>query len=187
CEVEYLRNGDETKKTKERKCGRNINEQKNELEWKPEHCAHLIGKVIKLTDEQGNKKCYYERFKFRGEKYGLEHSVLLFPEDASKEPYVAIIKKTNGFIVHKMWIKNMLETGNPKTQETSSKNECSVYFVPENKQVTNYGFIVQRMISRVGDLLDIQKKPHTSMSRRMQLVSEKFIKKVKRTQPENII
>ncbi|CAH2046354.1 unnamed protein product, partial [Thlaspi arvense] len=203
--------------------------KENELEWKPEHCAHLKGKVIKITNEQRNEKCHYERFKFRGGKYGLEDSVLLFPEDASKNPYVAIIKDIyvqgkEGYVklevqwfyhpedVDKKYIRNWKSKDSrdifysfhrDEVSAESVKDDCSVYFVPENKQVPNHGFIVQRVyntenkkmrkfthhdfneqqkqeldlllektISRVGDLLDILMKKHTFIPRHMELVPE---------------
>lgn len=46
--------------------------KKTNLEWKPEDCAHVIGRMIKFTGGEGEKKkCHYETFEFHGKKYGL--------------------------------------------------------------------------------------------------------------------
>ncbi|CAH2060766.1 unnamed protein product [Thlaspi arvense] len=148
--------------------------KENELQWGPEHSARPIGKVIKITNKQGNEKCHYERFKFRGRKYGLisfEGSVILFSEDASKKLYVAIIKDIyvqgkKGYVKLKVhWFYHLEDVDkkyvrNWKSKDSkdifyrfhrdevfaeSVKDDSSVYFVPDNKQVPNHGFIVQRV------------------------------------------
>ncbi|VVB11968.1 unnamed protein product [Arabis nemorensis] len=132
------------------------------LEWKPEDCANVIGRMVKFTGGEGEKKkCHYETFEFHGKKYGLESSVLLVPEDINQKPYVAIIKdiyiqgKEGYVMLEVQWFYRPEDVekkiiGNKEFKDSrylfysfhrdavfaeSVKHMCIVNFVPETKQI----------------------------------------------------
>ncbi|CAD5328787.1 unnamed protein product [Arabidopsis thaliana] len=152
--------------------------KKAKLEWRPEDYAQAIGLSHKCTGKGEKKKCHYKTFQFHANKYGLEDSVLLVPEDGEK-PYVAIIKdiytqgKEGHVKLEVQWLYRPEEVekkyvGNWKSKGSrdlfysfhrdevfaeSVKDDCIVHFVQENKQIPNRrkhpGFIVQHVYDSV--------------------------------------
>ncbi|XP_056850359.1 uncharacterized protein LOC108824893 [Raphanus sativus] len=115
-----------------------------------------VGEPVKVTD----KGTHYGQFEYGGNRYELEDSVLLYPDDNSLEPYIAIIKditqKQDGSMtILGQWFYCQEEAkkkdgGNWETNDTrelfysfhrdevpaeSVMRRCVVYFVPAHKKL----------------------------------------------------
>ncbi|KAG2330336.1 hypothetical protein Bca52824_001516 [Brassica carinata] len=115
-----------------------------------------VGELVKVTD----KGTHYGQFDYSGNRYELEDSVLLYPEDNSLEPYIAIIKditqkKDGSMTILGQWFYRQEEAkkkdgGNWEANDTrelfysfhrdevpaeSVMRRCVVYFVPAHKQL----------------------------------------------------
>ncbi|XP_010412499.1 PREDICTED: uncharacterized protein LOC104698806 [Camelina sativa] len=157
--------------------------KKAKLEWKPWDCAKPIGEVIKRTGGREKITCHYETFEFHGTRYGLQDTVLLAPEISNQNYYVAIIKdiyvkEKDGLVkLEVQWfyrredikIKQVGKWESENSREIffsfhrdevfaeSVKHKCLVYFVPDDKQISNYSehpdFIVRKVYDGINSKL----------------------------------
>ncbi|XP_010427116.1 PREDICTED: uncharacterized protein LOC104712020 [Camelina sativa] len=157
--------------------------KKAKLEWREWECAKPIGEVIKRTGGKEKKKCHYETFEFHGKRYGLEDTVLLVPEISNQNNYVAIIKdiyvkEIDGLVkLEVQWFYRredieIKQVGKWESKDSgeiffsfyrdevfaeSVKHDCLVYFVPDDKQISNYtehpDFIVKKVYDSINKKL----------------------------------
>ncbi|PSR91494.1 Chromatin remodeling protein like [Actinidia chinensis var. chinensis] len=136
--------------------------------------AKSIGDVVRVSGKGRGRRRHYESFEYDGNRYDLEDSVLLVPEESNQKPYVAIIKDitqgTDGsMMVTGQWFYRPEEAekkggGNWQSHDTrelfysfhrdevpaeSVMHKCVVHFIPRNKQIPNRkqhpGFIVKKV------------------------------------------
>ncbi|KAL0749326.1 hypothetical protein Bca101_031329 [Brassica carinata] len=190
------------------------------------HGAKPVGEPVKVRGKGKGRRTHYRQFEHGGYRYQLEDSVLLYQEDNSLKPYVAIIKditqkKDGRMMILGQWFYRREEAkkkggGNWEANDTrelfysfhfdeapaeSVMHRCVVYFVPAHKQLPkrrdNPGFIVQKVydtdektlweltdkvyevskqheidllveksMSRLGDLPDLETEERVEMAKR---------------------
>ncbi|CAN7019152.1 unnamed protein product, partial [Brassica oleracea var. botrytis] len=54
--------------------------------------AKPVGEPVKVTGRGERRRNHYGQFEYKGERYELEDTVMLFSEENSLIPYIAIIK-----------------------------------------------------------------------------------------------
>nr|VDC60716.1 unnamed protein product [Brassica rapa] len=153
--------------------------KKDDEETPPEELepddAKPVGEPVKVT----GRGTHYWQFEYGGNRYELEDSVLLHPEDNSLEPYVAIIKditkKQDGrMMILGQWFYRQEDAkktdgGNWVVNDThelfysfhrdevpaeSVIERCVVNFVPAHKQLPRgTGFIVREVYDTVAKKL----------------------------------
>ncbi|KAG5383994.1 hypothetical protein IGI04_035464 [Brassica rapa subsp. trilocularis] len=139
-------------------------------ELKPDD-AKPVGEPVKVT----GRGTHYGQFEYGGNRYELEDSVLLHPEDDSLEPYVAIIKditkeQDGSMMILVQWFYRQEDAkkkdgGNWVVNDTRGRfysfhrdevpaesvmQRCVVNFVPAYKQLpSGRGFIVRKVYDAV--------------------------------------
>ncbi|KAF5198803.1 bromo-adjacent-like protein [Thalictrum thalictroides] len=140
--------------------------------------AKPIGVVMKESGKGRNKRTHYEAFEYDGNRFELEDSVLLTPEERGQKPYVAIIKditqgKDGSMMVLGQWFYRPEEAekrdgGSWEARDTrelfysfhrdevpaeSVMHKCLAHFVPLDKQFPDRsvhpGFIIQKVYDTV--------------------------------------
>ncbi|KAG2330359.1 hypothetical protein Bca4012_020050 [Brassica carinata] len=138
------------------------------------HRAKPVGAPVKVTGKGKRRRTHYGKFENGCHRYKLEDSVLLYPENNSLKPYIAIIKeitqKEDGrMMILGQWFYRPEEAkkkggGNWEANDTrelfysfhrdeapaeSVMHRCVVYFIPADKQFPkrkdNPGFIVRKV------------------------------------------
>ncbi|CAG7862618.1 unnamed protein product [Brassica rapa] len=190
------------------------------------HGAKPVGEPVKVSGKGKGRRTHYRQFEHGGNRYQLEDSVLLYQEDNSLKPYVAIIKditqkKDGRMMILGQWFYRREEAkkkggGNWEANDTrelfysfhfdeapaeSVMHRCVVYFIPAHKQLPkrrdNPGFIVRKVydtdektlweltdkvyevskqreidllveksMSRLGDLPDLETEEHVEKAKR---------------------
>ncbi|PIA26580.1 hypothetical protein AQUCO_09100036v1 [Aquilegia coerulea] len=140
--------------------------------------AKPIGEVMKESGKGRNKRTHFEAFEYDGNRFELEDSVLLTPEEKGQKPYVAIIKditlgKDGSMMVLGQWFYRPEEAerrggGGWEARDTrelfysfhrdevpaeSVMHKCLAHFVPLHKQFPDRsvhpGFIIQKVYDTV--------------------------------------
>ncbi|XP_068640592.1 ASI1-immunoprecipitated protein 3-like [Aristolochia californica] len=149
-----------------------------EEEETPLEDAKPIGEVVRTTGKGKWKKSHFASFEYDGNRFDLEDSVLLTPEEKAQKPYVAIIKditqsRDGSMMVTGQWFYRPEEAekkggGSWEAHDTrqlfysfhrddvpaeSVMHRCVVHFVPLNKKLPlrseHPGFIVQKVYDTV--------------------------------------
>ncbi|KAL5724907.1 hypothetical protein ACHQM5_008114 [Ranunculus cassubicifolius] len=152
--------------------------EEEEEEDTPAEDAKPIGEVIKVSGKGRTKRSHYHAFEYDGNRFELEDSVLLTPEEPGQKPYVAIIKeitqdKDDSMMVLGQWFYRPEEAEKKgggrwvgrDTRELfysfhrdevpaeSVMHKCQAHFVPLHKQIPDRsvhpGFIVQKVYDTV--------------------------------------
>lgn len=140
--------------------------------------AKPIGEPIKVSGKGRTKRSHYKAFEYDGNRFELEDSVLLTPEEPGQKPYVAIIKditqdKDDSMMVLGQWFYRPEEaerkgSGKWEGKDTrelfysfhrdevpaeSVMHKCQAHFIPLSKQIPDRsvhpGFIIQKVYDTV--------------------------------------